>query len=92
MAEQTLNPGQIWVGECLTSYSPNFSYTYVLLSAKEEDDIRWWSAAEFVNGGFGARVREFTENEIRKLNYSHHITGSGFRAIIRKISTWLNKH
>ena len=85
MTERILEPGQIWVGDCLSSYEPELWFVYVLLSADEEDGIKWWSAADFMKGVFGAQVRKFTEDEIRKLNYSGHITGSWFRNMIKRI-------
>ena len=69
-----LKPGQIWVGKCLTSYEPNLWFAYVLLSADKEDGIYWWSAAEFMKGTFGAQIRKFTEDEIKKLEWFGNIT------------------
>lgn len=97
MAERKLEPGQIWTGDCLSSYEPNFQFVYVLLSAKtekgdEEKDRLWWSAAVFTNKFYGAPVKKFTEDEIRKLSYSSHISDNCFNDnIVRRILRWLKK-
>ena len=92
MGEKKLAPGQIWIGKCLSSYEPDLWFAYVLLSAKEEDGILWWSAAGFMRGVYGAPVKKFTEEEIRKLSYRSHIVGNWFCVMVRKILIWVKKN
>lgn len=70
-----LDVGQVWKGQCLTSYEPNLEFYYILLSAgKGKDGLYWWSASEHMSGVFGSGVRKFLGYEIRKLEYVGHIT------------------
>lgn len=77
ISPKALSPGQIWCGVCLTSHEPNFVFNYVILSADNDKDGKyWWSAAEFCYSShwtwgnfFGAAVRKFAEEEIRQLEY-----------------------
>lgn len=69
-----IEPGQIWAGNCVTSYEPNLWFYYVILSRDREDGIDWWSVAEFMNGTFGAPVRKLVEEEVRRLDYIGCIT------------------
>ena len=79
---ETLEPGQVWKGKCLTSYVPEgkLEFYYILLSAKSgyaENGIFWWTASEHMRGTnvfFGGRSHQFPEEEIRKLTYLGHIT------------------
>ncbi len=60
-----LCPGQIYAGECLTSYEPNLNFRYVLLSRDRINGADEWLVAQF-NMGFRSIDHFLNETEGKK--------------------------
>ncbi len=68
-----LEPGQVWEGESLSGFEPDLHFYYILLSCDfhPKYKIEFWKVAVFHKAEdgsfFGASVKDFTEEEIRRL-------------------------
>lgn len=61
-----LRPGQIYTGECLTSWEPSLTFRYILLSRDRVDETDEWTVAQF-NMGFKPGPRALGAQVIKLL-------------------------